>query len=718
MAKRTRGRPRRGQRDGSSLDDAYLSAVNEASGEPGAQDEGDAVATADVNKKQFGRLGSAWMIIDVTDDGQEALLTELSFGGDSALDAETVEGALGELYFITTGVNRDLVRELALRASASPGSMINGSFPIARGIAPTAGEDGRVELPFMDKLPGDSRLSTEVERAFERTELAAVLESETLAYASFPGEELARVVAPSEGDPGTDVFGNRRTLRGEPAVLAAGPFVKESGDRFTSTIYGYVCLVDEVLSVVPPIWVGPDRLEAHFIWFSQAGPPRPPQSDWLLSLLEARGVVHGIEEPSLEKLPKLDDDSYATSICVARGSAAASGEDAHIDYTFDAQQWAGKILPDGSVDLRERNSGVSVRAGDLLGELKPATEGTPGMDLAGEEIATTDGQERSFKAGDNVREESDGDAVKYYSEIDGNVHIKGEAIQVNPVFVVSGDIDYETGNIDVGTDVQISGSVKSGFTVKAGGSVTVGAVVESGATVNAQGDIIVAQGILGETTKVIALGNIESKFIQNAAVMTRGDIVVGSYIFSGHVRAGGRVSVQTAGGDRGGSIIGGEVFGTNGVEAKLIGSASTDRTVVGVGANPEDSAKLRKLKEVIEFCDTSSLRLMRTLGLRSMDGAQLKSIIQRAPAAKREFLIEAVKKLKHLIDTKQKTEKSRDDLQGQISEALSKAQITASDRVFADVQIHMGDNKVTVSKEIERPLFLMTQEGIRCRPQQ
>jgi uncharacterized protein (DUF342 family) len=720
MAKRTRERSRR--KSISDLDDAYVAAMGGSEEKTayvaamdGSEEKTDDSDTGtEVVKKAFGDTGAAWMIVEVSGDGQEALLSELSFGGDSSLSAQTLGEVLKEQFLVTDGINEDLLVELASRAAASPGSLINGRFPVARGVEPSAGEDGRVEFVFTSDL---ARLATEVQQALEQTELAAVLEPEILSYAAAPGEHLAWVVPPAEGAPGKDVFGNRRTVSGAPAILKAGPFVEENDNRFSAQLYGYVCVKEDVICIVPPIWVAPDRLEAYFIWFPQVG-KQCPQSDWLMALFELKEIRHGIDETSLEKLTQLRfDTTEKTSIRVAQTSGAVVGVDAHVEYTFNPDHWAGEALPDGSIDLRERNAAVSVKADELLGELKAATKGSSGMDVTGEELATTNGKAGSFKAGSNVREETEGDDVKYYSEIDGNVQVKADSVQVNAIFIVIGDVDYDTGNIDAATDVQIFGSVRSGFTVKGGANVTVGGIVEAGATISAQGDIIVAQGVLGDTTKMIARGNIAAKFIQNASVLASGDIIAGSYIFNGHVRAGGQVSVQNGGGDRGGSIVGGEVFGTSGVEAKHIGSVGTDRTVVGVGANPEDAAKLRKFKEVIDFCGTHIVRLMRTLGLKSMDGAQIKSMIQQAPPAKRTFLIDAVKKLNQLVETRQDTEKSRDELQEQVSKVLSEAQIKVTGTVHADVQIHMGENKITVSEEIERPLFSMTQEGIRNIPQ-
>ncbi len=228
--------------------------------------------------------------------------------------------------------------------------------------------------------------------------------------------------------------------------------------------------------------------------------------------------------------------------------------------------------------------------------------------------------------------------------------------------------------------------------------------------------MLISQGVVGDT-KVVALGNVETKFIQNCAVMAKGDINVGSYIFSGHVRAGGRVIVNTGGGDRGGSIVGGEVIATGGIEAKLIGSTSTDRTLVGTGANPEDAARMKKLREAIGFCDTNILRLMRTLGLEKMDVSRIREAIERAPAARKQFLVDAVKKLKELADSKEKSEKTLDELQVKVEQELGEALIKVSEKVFADVHVQMGEDRVTVSENISQPLFRMTDEGIRYRPQ-
>ena len=226
----------------------------------------------------------------------------------------------------------------------------------------------------------------------------------------------------------------------------------------------------------------------------------------------------------------------------------------------------------------------------------------------------------------------------------------------------------------------------------------------------------VSQGILGDTTTVISLGNVETKFIQNSSVMAKGDITVGSYVFNARVRAGGQVIVKSGGGERGGSIVGGEVIASTGIQARLLGSPATDRTVVGIGANPEDAAKLSQLSAAQSHISGETARLLRTLGLDSADADELKSLIKRSSQPRRERIIEIMQKLRELEAKKEGTLESRRTLQAQVEEGLSKARIAASESVYTDVHFRFGEMTQTVTKDLGPTAFVWSEGGVRYRP--
>ena len=180
-----------------------------------------------------------------------------------------------------------------------------------------------------------------------------------------------------------------------------------------------------------------------------------------------------------------------------------------------------------------------------MAQIYPATTGKNGVDLAGRTLPGTEGEKKAYRARENVRVEYDEQSrPKFFlSEVDGHVKAKDGTVRVHTVVYVNGDVDYDLGNIESGKDVHIKGSIRAGFSVRAGGSVSIEGIVESGASVYAQGDVIAAKGIVGETTKIVAMGDIHTKFIQNSQVVARGDIRVTSYLLNANVRTAGKVKV-------------------------------------------------------------------------------------------------------------------------------------------------------------------------------
>ena len=132
---------------------------------------------------------------------------------------------------------------------------------------------------------------------------------------------------------------------------------------------------------------------------------------------------------------------------------------------------------------------------------------------------------------------------------------------------------------------------------------TIAGSIEPGAILKVKGDLTVGRGVLGETTRVVVSGEMRAQFIQNAIVVIKGNLWVGSYIHNASVRCGGWLNVSSGGGSRGGSVIGGWVCATKGIELSNAGSAMTSGTVLGLQANPEQQAKLEILAVGIAFCD-------------------------------------------------------------------------------------------------------------------
>ena len=205
---------------------------------------------------------------------------------------------------------------------------------------------------------------------------------------------------------------------------------------------------------------------------------------------------------------------------VAKGSAPLNGVDCHFEWSAkicERVEKGGKLSHYlGRIDKRV------VKAGDAIGRVVRETAGRDGADVFGKPLKARNGRPASFKTGVNVRD----NGGTFYAEKDGLVRGDKGRIQVDEVYIVDKNLDFETGNVDFTGTVIVKGGVLDLFTVKAGGAIQVGGLVEA-ATLVAGGDVEVTGGIAGKKKGVIrAKGSVTAKFLLNAEVYARGDVVV------------------------------------------------------------------------------------------------------------------------------------------------------------------------------------------------
>ena len=733
MAKRERNKSQRRRRRRSrvestvQLDEEYVEATKkeEAEGPPEAKSKPTPQTTKkepeepdwvekiepDAGAKTFGPNNAGWVTVEITEDNQQAAVTALHFG-DKKVKAQLFVDALRDQFKLVHGLKKQALKELISQARKE--YVVRENIVVAEATAATPGKDGSVKLEFQEGLDEDTRLSfSELNQALKATELEAALELDILSMLVYPGQKLASLVPPTEGKPAIDVFGSRKLQPGAAAKLSCGENVKMEEGACVSEIYGYVCWLKDEISVRLPIWIDPDWDEAYLLHFPQAAAEKVPKPDWLLQAIKRAGVTTDIKDSAIERLSK--ETFGATekqSLLVAKGKAPIAGKDSYVKYAFDPEKRAGKVLEDGTIDFRERNQNVGVAKDQELGTVIPAAQGTSGANLKGEQLPAKDGEEKSFSAGQNVRLQGD----KFIAEIDGAAAVAGDTLEVQPVMSISGDVGYDTGNIDLPMNVEISGSVQSGFSVKAAGSVVVGGTVENGASVTAAGDVVVAKGIFGEDARVFAKENVETKFIQNSTVQALGNVNVGAYIINGIVKADGEVVVQEGGGQGAGTIVGGEVAATVGIHAKMIGSEDTDRTIAEIGPTFEQAAELKRLESALDECKTEIPALMRAIGLTRPDATALKEHLDQMPRRRMDEIADDAKRLAELFRQQKTAQTELEKLEKGILDTVSKGRITVTGTVFSDVQIGFGEETSLVDAAVAGVEFFPAEDGVKWRP--
>lgn len=650
--------------------------------------------------------------VEVDAEGHEAVVTALDLGKQLPRPGvEEVRQVLREDYGVVAGLDEDALRALLEQAQKQE---IRKRVVVARWQPPEPGEDGRISFLYLAELEEDIFPAGELLRqALQRETLKAVLKDKLSTCLVTPGQLLAEVIPPTQGDAGQDIFGNPLHHPGEAVERPqAGENVAEEDEGYRAEIYGYACSIDHTLHVLSPIWLSPDRMRAAFVHFSQICKAQAVDSGWIVQLLEKAGVRHGIQEPAIEKLCRGTEKKTRRALLLARGEPARHGTDACFQPDFDMDPRPGRVGEDGSIDFHDRNIIVGVSEGQYLGTFAPATPGEDGMNVLGEELKATTGHDLSFAADEGVRQEDGEEGIRFYAEREGSVRKTESQISVLPVVAVNGDVDYEVGHVDTQADVQIQGSVRSGFHVRSRGNVVVGGRLENGGRIWADGSVGISQAIVGQDARVLAGGDLDCKFIQNSRVVVQGDIRVGSYILNSRVQAGGSIGVSAAGGKRAGCIIGGEVFAGKKIECSHLGSSGMEHTLVGCRPPPSIQTRIRAKRNEIAAKRGEIDAALANMGVTKLEKEQINTALARAPVPQRAHLMEAFKKAYQAVQDLPPLEEELAQLEEEGSAVVAAGAVVVTQNVYPEVIVEFGIRTCRIDDTAKARRYSLSDEGI------
>lgn len=347
-----------------------------------------------------------------------------------------------------------------------------------------------------------------------------------------------------------------------------------------------VAPMDESAIVV----VSPDHLSAEITLFPPAEGRKCMSRDEIIGELVRGGVKYGLDEARLAALET--EREYCTPIVLANATLPIEGKNAEITYHFNTDlTLKPKMLEDGSVDFHTLDTICPVRAGDLLAELSPAVQGRPGIDVCGKPIRPMKVNNLVLRHANRIHLSEDG--LQMFSDVSGHVSLVDGKVFVSDTYDVPADVDSSTGDVVCEGNVEVKGNVRTGFKITAKGDVIVHGVVE-GAEIIAGGQIILMRGIQGMSRgKLIADGNVISKFIESAEVVSKFGYVHSEAIMHSKVSAKTDVIV----GGKKGFITGGSTRCGQLIDAKTVGSNMGTNTLLEVGVDPTIAEEYRRLEK-------------------------------------------------------------------------------------------------------------------------
>jgi len=422
------------------------------------------------------------------------------------------------------------------------------------------------------------------------------------------------------------------------------------------------------------------------------------------SFLRNNRVIYGVNEDYLKEF--IDKPVYKDKVLVAEGLKPVPGTDAHIQYNFETDQTRIKLreASNGRIDFKDINIIQNVVQDQPLAKKIPPENGIIGRTVTGKVIPTKNGREIPLPIGKNVHVGDDGATI--IANINGQVVLAGGKINVEPIYTVSGDVNLKTGNILFLGNVVINGNVEDGFTVKAAGNIEVNGTVAK-AELDAEGDIIVHQGITGKNSGMVKAGrSIWARFIENATVEAGNMVVVSDGIINSQVDAYKRIVCR---GKRA-HIVGGRLRASEEINAKSLGSpTSGTETVCEVGIDPKGKMQL----EIFQSKKAAMEKQLEDVQLNLQALINIKKQRKSLPEDKEAQLNELMERRELLMTDLKKMTEDIEKIQLLLQSLKVRGRVSASAKVYPGVKIIIRDAINDVRTEYKAVTFILENNLVR-----
>jgi uncharacterized protein (DUF342 family) len=427
------------------------------------------------------------------------------------------------------------------------------------------------------------------------------------------------------------------------------------------------------------------------------------EMDAYRTYLKRANVVFGVKEDFLQDF--IDKPVYHEKVVLAEGTKPADGKDAYIQYNFETDPSKVRLREgsNGRVDFKELNIIQNVVENQPLAKKIPAEQGVFGRTVTGKSIPAKNGRDIALPLGDNVRVADDG--LTILANINGQVIVASNKINVEPVLTIKGDVNLKTGNVIFLGTVLITGNVEDGFSVKASGNIEVNGGVAK-AELDAEGDIIIHQGINGKSGGMIRAGrSIWARFIENANIESGNMVVASDGIINSHVDAQNRIICQ---GKRA-NIMGGRLRALEEINAKVLGNPTGTETICEVGLDPKSKAEL----EVLTVAKESAAKELEDIKLNLQTLINIKKQRKSLPPDKETYMQELMERRQVLMIDLKKAEEGILKKQEALNSLKIRGRISASTKVFPGVKILIKDAKEDVRTEYRAVTFIMENSLVR-----
>lgn len=314
----------------------------------------------------------------------------------------------------------------------------------------------------------------------------------------------------------------------------------------------------------------------------------PPELIWFL---QQNNIVQTIDYAAIyDFCAAIETGLQPEPTIMARGIEPVSGDDGWFELTvkISGEEAEFKEDKEGNVDLRTRNAFSEIEPDQKLGIVHPPAEGISGITVQGLPIPAASGHPFELIAGEGV-------VLKYNNRIafatkSGRALLEKNTLSVVDQLIVPGDVDLSIGNIDFHGFVEIKGEVPDDFSVTATKGIQISGPVGA-CHLESAGSIEITSMAGKGVGEIVCHGDLRAKFLNQVSVIAFGDVEVANEIRNCRIKSTGKIVVERGG------IIGGKCTAMDGIEAKILGTDSGQKTRLVAGVYFPDVDRFEYLRE-------------------------------------------------------------------------------------------------------------------------
>jgi uncharacterized protein (DUF342 family) len=359
---------------------------------------------------------------------------------------------------------------------------------------------------------------------------------------------------------------------------------------------------------------------------------------------------------------------------VAKGVLPINGNDGRIDMAVEYSREAAGVADDsGSVDFHEHGAYTPIEKGQLIATIFPPSETTPGRTVRDDEAEAQEGASAKLIAGAGTILTEGGTELR--ATRNGDLRCNDDRIEVSDVIRVSGNLDFEVGNIECEGEVRVSGDVLSGFHIKARGDVTIGGVVES-AEVESQGTVTIRHGAVRSSrirAAAVVIGYVSSSYVESD-----GDVRIQKESVMSTIVSGGSITIAPSG-----RAVGGSLHARDKIDIGVAGSArGVDKLVLGVGVDPFGDLETARLALHVQRAEKARTRIAQ---VREIADSEHEPELGKMVSEQTAKVEESEVKLAKLTDPG--------------GQAKPDCHIHVARKIYAGVHLQIGESKLTIDEE-------------------